>query len=78
MTTADPAGRERTRARRIWRWALLLYAAGILLDFLWHVQLYLTTGDRRIELHEWIIGLQASLFWPVDLLTQVLRAVVGV
>jgi len=59
---------------RLWRWILILYLIGIVLDFAWHVRFYLTTGDREIESYEWIIGLQASLFWPLDLLARGLLA----
>jgi len=59
---------------RLWRWILILYVIGIVLDFAWHVRFYLTTGDRQIESYEWIIGLQASLFWPLDLLARGLLA----
>jgi hypothetical protein len=44
------------------------------LDLAWHIHFYLTTGDREIEGYEWIIGLQASLFWPLDLLAQAMLA----
>ena len=56
------------------RWILILYLVGIVLDFAWHVRFYLTTGDREIEAYEWITGLQASLFWPLDLLARALLA----
>ncbi len=59
---------------RLWRWILILYLIGIVVDFAWHVRFYLTTGDREIESYEWIIGLQASLFWPLDLLARGLLA----
>jgi hypothetical protein len=59
---------------RVWRWILILYLVGILVDFALHVRFYLTTGDREIESYEWITGLQASLFWPIDLLAQALLA----
>jgi hypothetical protein len=52
----------------------VLYLLGIVLDFAWHVRFYLTTGDREVESFEWIIGLQASLFWPLDLLAQAILA----
>jgi hypothetical protein len=52
----------------------MLYLIGIVADFAWHVRFYLTTGDREIESYEWITGLQASLFWPMDLLAQALLA----
>jgi hypothetical protein len=58
----------------LWRWILILYLLGIVLDLAWHIRFYLTTGDREIELYEWITGLQASLFWPIDLLAQALLA----
>ncbi len=59
---------------RLWRWILILYLIGFVVDFALHVHFYLTTGDREIELYEWITGLQASLFWPIDLLAQALLA----
>jgi hypothetical protein len=58
------------RSRRLWRWLLLLYLVGIALDFAWHIEIDLTTGDREIETYEWVFGLQASLFWPLDLVAQ--------
>ena len=45
-----------------------------MVDFALHVRFYLTTGDREVESYEWITGLQASLFWPMDLLAQALLA----
>jgi hypothetical protein len=59
---------------KLWRWLLLLYLAGIVLDTGWHVHSYLTNGDREIESYEWVIGIQASLFWPLDLLAQLALA----
>ena len=66
--TASPS------SARLWRWILIVYVIGIVLDFAWHVRFYLTTGDREIEGFEWIIGLQASLFWPLDLLARAMLA----
>ena len=62
------------RSLRLWRWLLLFYLLGIVLDTGWHVHFYLATGDREIESHEWVIGIQASLFWPLDLLAQLALA----
>ena len=53
-----------------WRLVLLIYSFGILADIGWHIWLYLTTGDRDLDSYELVIGLQASLFWPLDLLAQ--------
>ena len=53
---------------------MILYFLGIVLDLAWHVRVYVTTGDREVETYEWITGLQASLFWPLDLLAQALLA----
>jgi len=39
-----------------------------------HVAFYLSTDDRRIESYEWIESVQASLFWPIDLVAQGLLA----
>lgn len=61
-------------SKLLWRWLLLLYALGILGDLTVHVAFYLSTGDRRIESYEWIESLQASLFWPIDLVAQGLLA----
>jgi hypothetical protein len=44
------------------------------LDAAWHIRFYLTTGDHAVEGFEWITALQASLFWPLDLLAQALLA----
>jgi hypothetical protein len=62
------------RRRKLWRWLLLLYLAGIVLDIGWHVWRDLVTGDRQLELHEWLFGVQASLFWPLDILAQAVLA----
>ena len=61
-----------SRAARLSRWLMLAYLCGVLGDLAWHVHLDLTTGDRAIESYEWVIGVQASLFWPLDLLAQAL------
>jgi hypothetical protein len=53
---------------------LILYLVGVVVDLVLHARFYLTTGDREIEGYEWIIGLQASLFWPLDLLAQAMLA----
>ena len=74
MTAKPPRAPDAGRSRRLWRWLLLLYLVGIVLDFAWHIEVDLTTGDREIETYEWITGLQASLFWPLDLLAQALLA----
>jgi hypothetical protein len=58
----------------LWRWLLLFYVLGILADLTVHVAFYLSTGDRRVESYEWIESLQASLFWPIDLVAQGLLA----
>ena len=62
------------RSLKLWRWALLLYLLGIIVDIGMHAHFYLTTGDREIDSHEWVIGIQASLFWPLDLLAQLALA----
>jgi hypothetical protein len=67
--TASP-----TPAARLWPWLLALYLVGVVGDFGWHSWIDLTTGDRTIELHEWLVGLEASLFWPIDLVAQLLLA----
>lgn len=65
----------RTKAAlKLWRWLLVIYLAGIVLDIGWHVRKDLATGEREVESYEWVIGLQASLFWPLDLLAQVALA----
>jgi len=74
MTAAPPAQRGPVRAGRFWRWVLIVYVVGFALDVAWHVHVGLTTGDREIELYEWLYGLQASLFWPLDLLAQAMLA----
>jgi hypothetical protein len=61
-------------SKLLWRWVLLFYVLGVLGDLSMHVSLYLSTGDRRIESYEWIESLQASLFWPIDLVAQGLLA----
>ncbi|HZS84872.1 MAG TPA: hypothetical protein VFA50_18490 [Stellaceae bacterium] len=76
--TGSPALPERrgaaTGRAALRRWVLLLYFVGVLGDVAWHARTYLTTGDRAIEAYEWVIGIQASLFWPVDLVAQALLA----
>ena len=67
-------GRPAGRASRRWRWLLAIYLLGIIADFAWHVGVDLTTGDRQIESYEWLVGLEASLFWPLDLVAQLLLA----
>jgi hypothetical protein len=59
---------------RLWRWIMLAYVAGVAVDIAWHVTCDLTTGDRKVELYEWIDGMQASLFWPLDLVAQIALA----
>jgi hypothetical protein len=59
---------------RLWRWILVLYLVGIVLDAAWHIRFYLMTGDHVVEGFEWITALQASLFWPLDLLAQAMLA----
>ena len=61
-----------TRAARLAGWLMLAYFCGILGDLAWHLRADLTTGDRVVESYEWVIGMQASLFWPVDLLARAL------
>jgi hypothetical protein len=53
---------------------VLIYLAGVALDFAWHLHVYLTTGDREIEAFEWVSAVQASLFWPLDLAAQLILA----
>jgi hypothetical protein len=62
------------RSLKFWRWLLLFYLAGVVLDIGWHVHSYLSKGDREIESYEWVIGIQASLFWPLDLVAQLALA----
>jgi hypothetical protein len=67
----EPSSLSRSSGRaRITRWLLILYLIGIVIDLAWHIRFYLSTGDREIEGYEWVIGLQASLFWPLDLLAH--------
>lgn len=61
----------RQMSKRV-RWILGIYLAGIALDLAFHLMLAVTTGDRRISLGEIAVGWQASLFWPVDLVFQVI------
>jgi hypothetical protein len=64
---ATPAGNPRSA---LWRWVMLFYVLGVVLDAGWHIHDYLTTGDREIESYEWVTVLQVSLFWPMDLVAQ--------
>jgi hypothetical protein len=57
-----------------WRLLLLLYVLGVFGDLTSHAVFYLSTGDHRIESYEWIESVQASLFWPIDLVAQGLLA----
>ncbi|MBV9522527.1 MAG: hypothetical protein JO010_07025 [Alphaproteobacteria bacterium] len=59
---------------RRWRWLLAIYALGVLADAAWHAAAYLAEGDRVIANHEWVIGIQASLFWPLDFIAQMILA----
>ena len=65
----EAADANARRAMR-WRLVLLIYSFGVLADIGWHIWHYLTTGDRVIDSYDWVIGLQASLFWPLDFLAQ--------
>jgi hypothetical protein len=56
------------RRNSIWPWLLGFYAAGIALDFLFHLYLAQQIGDRRISLSDVMVGFTASLFWPADIL----------
>jgi hypothetical protein len=68
MTTATTT---RTRLQRLWPWLLGFYAAGVVLDFLYHLYLAQQTGDHQITLSDIAVGITASLFWPVDFLFRI-------
>jgi hypothetical protein len=74
VRTLEPSSPSRSASARIVRLILILYLVGVVVDLAWHIRFYLTTGDREIEGYEWVIGLQASLFWPLDLLAQAMLA----
>ena len=56
------------------RGLVALYLFGIAGDLAWHAHAYFAAGEGRIAAHQWIVSLQASLFWPLDLIARALLA----
>jgi len=62
------------RRRRVSAWILGLYAAGIVVDFIFHLYLAQQIGDRRISASDLAVAVTASLFWPADILFRLMLA----
>ena len=59
-------------ARTAWLIALLLYAAAAAGDAAWHLREGHAAGAARFAPDRLAVALSACLFWPVDLVAQVL------
>jgi hypothetical protein len=55
---------------RVLMWMFWVYLVACAADFGWHLYVFKTTGDLIVEADEVIEAMQASLFWPVDLVAQ--------
>jgi uncharacterized membrane protein YhaH (DUF805 family) len=70
MAAGAMASSGQERRQRIWAWILGFYAAGIVLDFLFHLYLAQQIGDRQISASDLAVSFAASLFWPADIVLR--------
>lgn len=62
------------RGRRIWLVALWLYALGAMADIAGHLVAHQQAGREWLAPAPIIVAVSAGLFWPVDLVAQLLLA----